>query len=238
MFKLDKRLRQVAEFVEMGAVVADIGCDHGYLVAKLALSGKAAYGYACDLNENPLRAAKRLVEEYGLEEKVETRLTSGVQGLPLEEITCIVVAGMGGDLIARIIDAEPTLKNKRYNFVLQPMSKHEHLRQYLYANGFEILREAAVKQKRNFYSIMQVCYSGKVHNPTQAHLLFGSMQRQIFPQNREYVLYQREKIEKALKGIAQTRELTAEDAEKAGNLQKIWEELDITAKEMEKCESL
>lgn len=238
MFKLDKRLRQVAEFVEKDAVVADIGCDHGYLAANLILSEKASYCYACDLNENPLRAAKYLVEEYGLEENIKTVLTSGVEGLPLQKISCIVVAGMGGDLIARIIEAEPMLKDRRFNFVLQPMSKHEHLRSYLFEHGFEILREAAVEQKRNMYSIMQVQYTGETHTPTEAKLLIGSMPREVFAQNLEYVRYQQKKIEKALAGIAKTKELTEKDEEKAANLQKTLEDISKTAKEMEKCTNL
>ena len=59
MAQLDPRLERVADFVRPGALFADVGCDHGHLSVELMRRG-AQRGFACDIKEGPLQAAKRI----------------------------------------------------------------------------------------------------------------------------------------------------------------------------------
>lgn len=211
MFKLDKRLGAVLQFVPTGAVVADIGCDHGYLLAELVLCGRAQGGYACDINEKPLRQAAALIDKLGLTEQIETVLTSGVSGLPLEKIDTIVAAGMGGDLIARIIAAEPALQDPKYCLVLQPMSKPEHLRAYLAAAGFAVLQEQAAEEKGKMYSAIQVRFDGGAYTPTELELLVGKIPQAEGEENDRYLVTQRERLLKKLSGMQKKKNTTDED---------------------------
>ena len=158
---LGDRLRAVAEFIRQGAVFADIGTDHAYLPVFLLREGKISYAVCSDVNEGPLLNAKSTAEEYGVFENIEFRLTDGAIGLEDVPVTDVAVCGMGGELIASIIDASPHLKSKGIRLVLQPMSKQEHLMAYLDASGFEIVDYSFATESDKAYIILVAEYSGR-----------------------------------------------------------------------------
>ena len=102
--ELSKRLQAVANLVSDGLVVADIGTDHGYIPIYLVKNGKCPSALAMDVNEGPILRAKEHVISYGLEDKIQTRLSNGVKALSVGEAECVVVAGMGGALMIRIME--------------------------------------------------------------------------------------------------------------------------------------
>ena len=79
--RLSKRLRVVADMVKPGNVVADIGCDHGYLSVWLVREHKAAGAIAMDLREGPLNSAKENIRFFHQENRIETRLSDGMDEL-------------------------------------------------------------------------------------------------------------------------------------------------------------
>lgn len=81
--------------VREGARCADIGCDHGYLVAWLAAQKKISAGCACDINRKPLEKAAFTLSEYGVADRVKLILWRGLDGLPAGGADDIVIAGMG-----------------------------------------------------------------------------------------------------------------------------------------------
>ena len=109
----------------------------------LILNGKISKALACDINEKPLESAKSTVEENNVSDKVELRLCDGLCGVNDGEFTDLVIAGMGGELIVKILSACGYIKNEKYRLILQPMSKAYELRKYLCENGFEISDEKA-----------------------------------------------------------------------------------------------
>ncbi len=157
--KLSPRLLAVARQVRTGSVAADVGTDHGYLACYLAWNGCRKV-YASDLNPGPLEQAARTIQEHGLEKQVDLRLSNGVEKLPLEEITDVVVAGMGGDLILSIVE-DPRLRTFDKKLILQPMTKPEVLRRGLYRLGFELCGETAVEDGRFVYTVLTAQYSGR-----------------------------------------------------------------------------
>ena len=80
MIELSNRLGQIARMVQPGSVVADIGTDHGQLMVYLAQNGTIRRGYACDINEKPLNKARQIIADYGLEDRIECVLASGLDG--------------------------------------------------------------------------------------------------------------------------------------------------------------
>ena len=110
MIELSNRLGQIARMVQPGSVVADIGTDHGQLMVYLAQNGTIRRGYACDINEKPLNKARQIIADYGLEDRIECVLASGLDGLQPGSVDTVVIAGMGGDLTARILDAAPWVR--------------------------------------------------------------------------------------------------------------------------------
>lgn len=113
LFQLDPRLSLCASFVPAGAKLADIGTDHGYLPIWLAKTGRVIHAVAADLRPGPLERAKENVRKYQVEDIVELRLSDGLQAFLPEEADFIVIAGMGGEVIASILGAAPWAEGNR-----------------------------------------------------------------------------------------------------------------------------
>ena len=133
---ISSRLRLCAEMVPSGARVADIGADHGYLGIFLLQQGQAGYVAACDLREGPLSSARRNAEKYGLSDRMDFFLSDGLRDVPRDSYDAVVCAGMGGELIIKILSAAPWLRDPRYALILQPQIDADLLRAWLSEQGF------------------------------------------------------------------------------------------------------
>jgi tRNA (adenine22-N1)-methyltransferase len=157
---LKGRLSLCAWLVRGGSRLADIGTDHAYLPIALCLSGRIPCALACDINPLPLASAREHIASFGLSDRIAARLSDGLEEVGADEADDIVIAGMGGELIASILDACPWTKDGDKRFILQPMTRHEALIRYLYANGFDILRQEAVLDEKKYYTVILAAYDG------------------------------------------------------------------------------
>ncbi len=169
---LTPRLAATANFVRKGAFVADVGTDHAYLPIALVLSGQAAGAVASDINEGPYLRALANVKNHSLEGKISVLHTAGLCGVEKFAPTDIVICGMGGELIASIIDDAPWTKSTSVRLVLQPMTHSEILRKYLLDNGFTIIHETLAKEEK-IYEIICAEYTGSAEEYSSAELLLG-----------------------------------------------------------------
>lgn len=158
--KLDSRLSLCAEFVRSGSRLADIGTDHAYLPVYLAIKGKITSAIAADINKGPLESGVDTINRYGVSDIVSARLSNGLEKIQPHECDDIVIAGMGGELICSIIEKVQWVKSPDKRLILQPMTKPEVLRSFLYSNGFEIEREQAVESDSRIYTVMLVHFTG------------------------------------------------------------------------------
>ena len=149
------RLLAIANSVKAGSVIADVGTDHGYIPIYLSLKNKISGALAMDLRPGPLHRAKENIVKYHLEETVKTRLSNGLAELLPGEADTAVIAGMGGLLIAEILEAKPFPLSC---YVLQPMTATAELRQYLAENGYKICNEVLAKEDEKLYTVMTVCH--------------------------------------------------------------------------------
>ena len=111
-----------ASLVRKGKVCCDIGTDHAYLPAYLITNSISKKALACDLREGPLANAKRTVEEYGISDRIELRLSDGLDNVKPGEADDFVFCGMGGTLITELISRTEWLKDKKYRLIFQPQS--------------------------------------------------------------------------------------------------------------------
>ena len=102
--KLSKRLETIASFVPEGSRIADIGTDHGYIPIHLVQEGKAKHASAMDVRKGPLLRAQSHIQEAGLIDAIEVRLSDGLLKLEKDEADCVVIAGMGGELMIPILE--------------------------------------------------------------------------------------------------------------------------------------
>lgn len=161
MITLDSRLSLCASFVRQDSKLADIGTDHAYLPVWLCQNGVCKSAVAADINPEPLSRGQLTIAQAGLEDKVKTRLSDGLKNISVDEADDIVIAGMGGELIAKIIlDCEYS-RDKDKRFILQPMTKSELLIERLCQNGFEILSQDCCVASNKCYTVLLVQYSGE-----------------------------------------------------------------------------
>ena len=173
--KLDDRLSAVAGLVRNTKRVADIGTDHGYLVAYLVENGICPSGIAADLRKGPLENARQTVIQQGLSDKIELILSDGLQNIPENSCDDFVIAGMGGNLIAEILEKAPWVKDERINIVAQPMTHAEVLRQWFIDNGFTIKKEKTATDGKRYYCIISACYSGSAENHSASYIYTGEL---------------------------------------------------------------
>ncbi len=171
--KLDDRLLAVAALVPDGAYLADVGTDHAYLPLYLAEKGKLSGAIASDIHKGPLDSADKNIREAGFSSLIQTKLTDGLQGIEAYPVTDIAIAGMGGMMIAGILEKAPFVKECRPRLILQPMQHIPELRKYLGENGFSIEKETQATADGKFYQILLVVYDGICRNFTDVELLVG-----------------------------------------------------------------
>lgn len=173
---MDARLLACAGLVR-GERCADVGTDHGYLPIYLVNEGICRSAAACDINEKPLASARANIIKAGLSDRIDFYLSNGLDSVPEDGITDVVIAGMGGELIADIIDRAPWIKTRRVNLVLQPMTKWDHLRRYLYDNRFEVTSETPCQSGKFVYSALQAVYTGEMQDVVcdLSYLYYGTV---------------------------------------------------------------
>lgn len=175
-FKLCERLALCASFVRPGSRIADIGTDHAHLPVRLVLDGVSPRAIASDIAEKPCRSAASMVSRHHLDNKVSVRLGGGLSTVAPEEVDDIIIAGMGGDVMVSILSDCPCIKDSRYRLILQPMSRAEKIRLWLFQNGFTVSDEEAVADAGHNYTVMCVSYTGeKVKKPSLDELYAGKL---------------------------------------------------------------
>ena len=167
--KLDPRLLTIAEMVRLDGKICDVGTDHALLPCYLYERG-AGDVIASDINDGPLQAAEATVKLYGAEKAVRVMKSDGLRDIP----PCgdVIIAGMGGELIARIV-TECAFTDENTHFILQPMTKAEILRRELYGNGFEIAEERTAQSAGKIYTVMLVKYTGEKTEISDKFAFFG-----------------------------------------------------------------
>lgn len=152
---ISERMKTAAHLVTQGNITADIGCDHAYTSIYLVKEKRAPHVIAMDLREGPLKRARINIKKYQCEEQVETRLSNGVQGLKPGEAESILIAGMGGLLVKRILAEGSQVIASAGELILQPQSDLEQLRKYLHQAGFQILDEKMLIEDGKYYTVIK-----------------------------------------------------------------------------------
>jgi len=160
--ELKGRLGSIAKKVPKCNIVCDIGTDHVYIPICLLKTGICKRAVVTDINEGPVARAQKNIKEYHLEEYIEARVGDGLEPIKDNEIDVIIIAGMGGKLIAKILGEGITKAKRARLLVLQPMNSEELVSAWLYENGFEILDEELIKEGNKIYNIKVAKWTGKL----------------------------------------------------------------------------
>ena len=154
---ISKRLELVASFVPQGAVLLDVGSDHAYLPIDLVEKGKIERAIAGEVVEGPYQSAVKNVEAHGLKEKIQVRLANGLAAFEeADQVSVITIAGMGGRLIATILQEGLGKLANVERLILQPNNREDDLRIWLQEHGFQIVAESILEEASKFYEILVV----------------------------------------------------------------------------------
>ena len=159
--QLSKRLDAVVKLAGKCSCVADVGTDHGYIPIYMVQNQLAQSAIAMDVNKGPLERADSNIRAYRMKEKIQTRLSDGVAALREKEADTVIIAGMGGLLTIRILEAgEKVLKSVK-TLVLQPQSEIGLVRKYLAEHGYQITAEDMVLDEGKYYPMMRAEHGTK-----------------------------------------------------------------------------
>lgn len=156
--ELSVRLQAVADMVSEGRRVADIGCDHGYVSIYLYRRKQCPRVIAMDVRQGPLERAKANIARFGLSDYIEARLSDGTDALEPGEADTLLLSGMGGRLIVRILEEGFARLGKFPELVLQPQSEIFLVRAFLRQQGIKIIDETMVLDEGKYYSVIKAAY--------------------------------------------------------------------------------
>lgn len=164
MIELSKRMQMNADLVPGGCSLADVGCDHGYVSMYLAKEKRCQKIVAMDVNEGPLAIAERNIRRAHLQQEISCRLSDGLQALLPDEVDTVLIAGMGGMLICRILQAEPEILKGIDTLILQAQSDQAAVRRTIWKLGFFIEEERVCEDDGKYYFAIRAI-RGKEHVP-------------------------------------------------------------------------
>lgn len=151
MVRLSERLQMVADMVSVKNSVADIGCDHGYTSLYLAQSVGVCHVIAMDINRGPLERAREHILQAQMEDRIETRQSDGAKQLNPGEVEGMVISGMGGALMVKILSESRLVAASLKELIIQPQSELPLIRRYLHQAGFVIVQERMTVDADKFY---------------------------------------------------------------------------------------
>lgn len=168
----DARLGAALDFLR-GGCMADVGTDHAYLPLLALRRGLSNFAVATDIHKGPAEIAARHLSAGGIgSDRAAVLLTDGLHGAEEYLPTDICILGMGGEMIARIIDEAPWVRDAGIRLILQPMTKQEILRDYLAQNGFLTVCERLVKTDR-IYTLICAEFDGHIRMPSPLERIIG-----------------------------------------------------------------
>jgi len=154
--ELSERLNSIVKHIEKTEILADIGTDHGYIPIYSIENEICNKAIAIDINKDPLDKARLNAIIEGVDDKIDFRLADGIKGLKKEEANVVVIAGMGGNLIRDILEESiGTVESIDY-LILQPAQNPEILREYLYTNDYEVIKEDLCYDEEIYYEVFKV----------------------------------------------------------------------------------
>lgn len=169
--ELSKRLQGVADLVSVGSIVCDVGCDHGYIPIWLIQHRICPKVIAVDRGAGPLGRARENIRAFCLEEYITVRLSDGVASLEKGEADSLILAGMGGRLMIKILREGMDKICEMKEILLQPQSDVAGVRRFLREAGFAIARENMVYEDGKYYPMMKAVLQAKWmdnHSPEAA----------------------------------------------------------------------
>ncbi len=226
---LQPRLMHLSQFVPNGARLCDVGTDHAYLPVWLLCRNIIPSAIASDIHAAPLRHAEATALTHGVSDRLDLRLCAGLSAIAPEETDTVVIAGMGGETIAAILGDAPWTRTEEKLLILQPMTKAEYLRKWLYDRGYYFTGESLVRDKGFLYPVFTV--RGGLRKPLTPEEQYGGVLLRHDPLYRDYLDAQLQRLAVRIAGL--TRASDAAQNRRAAELTELYEALKARKEQIE-----
>ena len=204
---LSERLTAVADMITPGLTVADIGCDHAYLSIYLAKHDISPRIIACDINSGPIVRARENIEDVELDGKIEVRQGDGLSVIEPGEVESVVLAGMGGKLMARIISEGAAPLADVSEIVMEPQSDVGYLRHFLQEGGYSIISENMVCEDDKFYPVIKASH-GRMDWDSEIYFRYGKiLLREENPVLHEFLIREKAYLSGLLRELSANEEI-------------------------------
>lgn len=196
----------VAGFVEENAVLADIGSDHAYLPTYLVKKGVVEKAIAGEVVQGPYDSAVKNVRREQVADKITVRLANGLQAIQQEDgVDTVTIAGMGGALIAKILEEGQVHLSTVKRLVTQPNIHAEAIRQWAVAHDWHIVDERILKEDHKIYEIVVLEKGAAKYK--ELELLLGPIlmkeKNPVFQEKWQREIKQWKQILKSLEGASE-----------------------------------
>ena len=175
--ELSPRLAEAVKYIRKGSLVADIGTDHAFLPIFLVKNHVSSKVIATDIVDGPIAIARKNVSEFGCSESITIIKSFGLREIGDLFPEDVVIFGLGGETIVSILSECERIRQTGVRLILQPMTKAEVLREWLFKNGFRIENESLVREKSKIYQIMVACFFGEAIQYDYLDLCLGPVNK-------------------------------------------------------------
>ena len=190
-----------------GLTVADIGCDHAYLPIWLVREEISPHVIACDINAGPIERARENIEDVELTDRIEVRQGDGLSVIAPGEAGSVVMAGMGGKLMVKILDEGSDVLEKVSEIIMEPQSDVAFVRHFLQDNGYRIISENMVNEDDKFYPLIKAIH-GQMNWDKEVYFRYGKvLLREENPVLHEFLLIEKDYCSRLLKELSENEEI-------------------------------
>ena len=193
--------------VTPGIPVADIGCDHAYLPIYLVREGISPYVIACDINAGPIIRARENIEDVDLSETIEVRQGDGFSAISPGEVKSVVLAGMGGKLMMRILSDGAEVLAGVSEIIMEPQSEVASLRHFLQDGGYRIISENMVCEDGKFYPVIKAVH-GTMDWDKEIYFRYGKiLLREENPVLHEFLLVEKQYCAELIRELSENEDI-------------------------------
>lgn len=166
MVPLSKRLHFIASFVDKEMLIGDIGSDHGYLPRFLLEEGIVDWIYASDNKKGPFLNLKQTFKDMD-KSKYQIQLTDGLNLLP-KRVNTLMMTGMGGDLIIKIVKENIHLLSNISHIIISPHQNIPMTRYFFTSIGYQIVDEGIIKDEK-YYEVIKLIKGNQTLSDEEAY---------------------------------------------------------------------
>ncbi len=172
MKKLSKRLLTIADMVDDGANIADIGSDHCSLPIYLFERGRIKHAFAVENKKGPYARMKKAIDDSKF--PIIPSLSDGLDELP-ENVDTIILAGMGGNLIIDILKKWNNKTRSVETIIVDAHNDRPKLTKYLSENGFSLAMNEFISDGGKHYDVMKWKRSNSIPSYSELEIKYGPL---------------------------------------------------------------